>query len=284
MKIYRVVPSSFLTNQKLDSTELTGVEDIYYKMGYSSFVGKRGFHAFNTMCDSIDKEGKYFYLFPEDAIMEGNNLIGNFHKLRANNFFVVEYDVPEELILKNIGYGDYTIDIMPWYIMETYISKTDLIGDITSTEVISLDKKTEYLVDGMNESLKIIKEFKDLEEIMYYNEVLGLPLFSISSLDSIINDKEKIKEILLDSNLYSSFLNENGQLIKTPYITGKIIPVNIGYISHEFRGWKNATEYFQSMDIRYDLSKEQNDFKEELIKSSQDKSIVKSLLKERKYI
>ena len=63
MKIYRVVPSSFVTGKRMNSTELTGVEDIYYKMGYASFLGKRGFHMYNNTGASIKSEGKYFFLF-----------------------------------------------------------------------------------------------------------------------------------------------------------------------------------------------------------------------------
>ena len=49
MKIYRVVPRSFTTGRRINSTNLTGVEDIYYKMGFTSFIGKRNFHNYNNI-------------------------------------------------------------------------------------------------------------------------------------------------------------------------------------------------------------------------------------------
>lgn len=109
------------------------------------------------------EEGKYFSLFPEDAIVEGNNLIGNFHRLRANNFYIVEYDVPEELVLKSIG--DYTTGIMTCYIMETYIQKTDLIGEITSTEKITNNKKIDSIykigVNNYDDKTKIKRIYRE---------------------------------------------------------------------------------------------------------------------------
>lgn len=41
MKIYRDIPASFMTNRKLQSEKLVGLEDIYYKMGYASFFKKK---------------------------------------------------------------------------------------------------------------------------------------------------------------------------------------------------------------------------------------------------
>ena len=43
MKVYRVVPDSFVTNRKLEQKSLLGLEGIYYQAGYSSFVGKVGY-------------------------------------------------------------------------------------------------------------------------------------------------------------------------------------------------------------------------------------------------
>lgn len=51
---------------------------------------------------NINEEGKYFYLFFEDAVRENHNLMTHFHGLNTNDFFIVEYDVPGELMLKNI--------------------------------------------------------------------------------------------------------------------------------------------------------------------------------------
>ena len=120
MKIYRVVPDSFATGERLNANDKVGSEDIYYKMGYTPFSEKIGRHNFNTLnCEN--KQGKYFYLFAEDAIQEGSNLINVYHRLGVDTFSVIEYDMPEDIIMKNIGYGDYTHDIMPLYLIESFI-------------------------------------------------------------------------------------------------------------------------------------------------------------------
>ena len=76
MKIYRVVPNSFLVGRRLGAQNKVASEAVYYKMGYTPFSGNLGNHDFNTLdCDNL--QGKYFYLYAEDAIFEGNKLIIN---------------------------------------------------------------------------------------------------------------------------------------------------------------------------------------------------------------
>ncbi len=78
MKIYRVVPSNFFMGYRLDedikeSPETLYSETFYYKMGYTHFYKETG-HDFNTIdCENL--QGKYFCLFPEDAILEGFKLM-----------------------------------------------------------------------------------------------------------------------------------------------------------------------------------------------------------------
>ena len=69
MKVYRVVPNTFSVGKRLDLNSIPGGEDLFYKMGYASFVGERGFHKYNNVFESKNSidDGKYFFLFPEDA-------------------------------------------------------------------------------------------------------------------------------------------------------------------------------------------------------------------------
>ena len=280
MKIYRVIPDSFSTEERLSTIEHTGLEDIYYKMGYTSFLGKRGFHQDNNLYQTIKEEGKYFFLFPEDAIIKGYSLLLMFHGLSLNTFFVVEYDIPEEIIFKNIGCGNYTEGFSSeWLIAETHIAKSDL-GQILTTNIISTERKNESLLEVFNESLNLMKTFEhhSYDDQEYYK-----------NLFESIDDKEKLRKTLLDSPFYQTFINANGELVKSPYITGKVIPVNKSYIRFKLYGWENAIDYFGQMGIKFDISKEQIEFKKELksyIKDveKQDKEKVKALLKERKYI
>ena len=280
MKIYRVIPDSFSTGERLSTTKHTGLEDIYYKMGYTSFLGKRGFHQDNTLYKNIKEDGKYFFLFPEDAIIQGYSLLFGFHGLYLNTFFVVEYDMPEEIVFKNIGCGDYGESFFSdWLIAETHIEKSDL-GKILTTDKILNERKLETLVEVFNESLNLMLNF---EHHSYDDQVHYMHL-----CDSI-DDREKLRKVLLDSSFYQAFINAKGELVKSPYITGKVIPVNNSYIRFKLHGWENSTDYFEQKGIRFDMSKEQMEFKKEFksyIVNSQkkDKEKAKSLLKERKYI
>lgn len=283
MKIYRIVPDSFATNKKINSEKLTGVEDIYYKMGYTSFLGKRGFHDFNTLTNCREKEGKYFYLFAEDAILEGNNLIGGYHRLRMDTCLIVEYDVPEDIILKNIGYGDYTEGILPLHLVESYIEKSNLGTEIVTTDELSKELKLENLIESLNDSLSIMKEYKisAWDDVIFY-----INHFEVSSLEQIINDNSKLKNAILSSSFYHAFINEKGTLIKSPYITGKIAPINMGYISKKLGNYNKIAEYYQNFGFNCDFTKEQEQLKKDLLyylnQEKKDTEEIKHLLKERK--
>lgn len=285
MKIYRVVPDSFVTGRKIYQQSLTGVEDIYYMAGYTSFLGKRGYHEYNNLGDCKDKDGKYFYLFAEDAVQEASKLIGGYHRLQMNTCSILEYDVPEDIILKNIGYGDYTEDIFPLHLLETYLEKSDLGQEIIATEELSEEAKTAYLVDTLSESLERIQklDFSAYDDKRFYKEY-----FNVDNLDSIMADKEKLREAILRSNFYHAFQKENGELIKSPYITKRIVPVNTDYLYHELRTFGKIGEYYQEYNLNCDFSEEQSKFKDELLnivkRKEQDKEKIKSLLKDGKYI
>lgn len=79
-------------------------------------------------------------------------------------------------------------------------------------------------------------------------------------------------------------MNENGELIESPYITGKIIPVNMNFMSHKLKNDDEITKYYQSKGINCDFSKEQQEYKDELLYfiKKQEKVKVKSLLEKKK--
>lgn len=284
MKIYRVIPDTFLTGSRLSSRELTGIEDIYYRMGYTSFLGRYGFHEFNNISEKITEEGKYFYLFLEDAILEGHQLIGGYHHLRMDTFSLVEYDVPEDLILNKLGYGDYTFDITPKFLLETFIQKSDLGESISNTN-LSNEEKEVGLLKSFQESLRSLQEvrFSSLSDMFYYKE-----LFCNDKLEDVVDNQERLKDLLVSSSLYRLFLQEKGDIVKSPYITGKIIPVNLRYLERTYGNWNKVSEYFQDEGFQCDFSEEQEEFKKELLSQVRQKEVdsekVKTLLKSKSYI
>lgn len=282
MKIYRVVPESLVTGKKINQQPLTGVEDIYYMAGYTSFIGKRGFHEFNNV--DIDKniDGKYFYLFAEDAIEEASKLLRGFHQLSFDTCSLLEYDIPTDIVIKNIGYGDYTEDIYPWYLVETFIEK-DFLGNKTiTTAQLSDEEKFDYLEISLAETLRRIQElgYSSFNDCLFYKK-----LFDTKDLNSIINNFKASVGVIKDSNFYQAFMEENGELIKTKYITKKIVPVNSDYLYHELGDYEKISDYYKTgYDLNCDFSQEQSDFKDELLKAIKKKSgqeKIKRLLKEK---
>jgi len=86
MKVYRIIQDSFLFEN--DRGKMTGLkesknictEDIYYNMGYVTLNDKKHDRA-NTASkmleksNDINKMGKYFYVFAENAILQSYTLI-----------------------------------------------------------------------------------------------------------------------------------------------------------------------------------------------------------------
>ncbi len=279
MKLYRVVPDCFVTGQRLDATEPVASEALYYRMGYTAFPFDTVKHAFNNLnCEG--KQGRYFYLFAEDALLEGSLLINNYHRLRTDTVLVLEYDMTEELVMKHIGYGDYTCSIVPLFLVEAFMEKNDFGPCTILSEQIKEQEKRKYLVEALKDSLQRIIEYgySASSDMEYYRN-----LFWVENLAEL--DDETLKSTLLGSRLYYTFLNQPRELIPSPYITNRILPVNRNFMSYEIGN--KLDEYYQGFGIKCDFSKEQREFKKELLyylePESQDKEKVKALLRERKY-
>ncbi len=133
--------------------------------------------------------------------------------------------------------------------------------------------------------MEILKEYKSYlcadYDVDYYTNLL-----KGSSLSSLT--EEELKQALLNSKFYTTFLNHHRELIKSPYITGKVIPVNMEFMSYGLKSFEKIREYYQNLGIRYEYSDEHEDFKKELIntmmKDNSNKEKVKKLLEEKKYI
>ena len=283
MKIYRVVPDSFATGDRLNAHEKVSPEDIYYRMGYTPFSGKMVRNKANTL-NAQNKQGKYFYLFAEDAIQVSYILMHNFHELKADTFSLIEYDVPEDIIVKNIGFGNYTQDIFPIFCMETFIEKSDFGNHVIHSDQIDESTKLKYLLETFKDSLERTQAYgacasSDNEFYMDY--------FGVNSL-SDLTDEEMIQNALLNSEFYRTFSTQPRELISSPYITGKIAPVNKRFILKKLRDHDKYIEYYQNFGVKCNFSEEHKKYKEELSSQigseNQDKEKIKELLKEKEYI
>lgn len=297
MKVYRVVPNTFSTGERLDSSRIPGGEDIYYKLGYASFVGERGFHKHNNLFDESEQieDGKYFFLFLEDAIKQGYYLLTMFHYLRdVGSFYILEYDFPEEVVLKHFGYGDYLDKngcANPLF--EVFIDKKDFstgAKEVIGTQSLSSKLIQKTLFDSFGDVLKAaerIVAFAPTEFVLYDNY---FEKNYWQGFYDVVDNSEITKDILVNSRLFSEFLQLSGKLIKSPYLTGNIISVNLEELMYKYSKWSEVAEYFKLLGWRFDVSKEQKEFKSELLRYSGYNSLgnkepdeVRRLLKERHY-
>lgn len=216
MKVYRVFPDIFVTDEMLDTTKNIVIEALYYKMGFTAFSTTQKYGQNNLKCRG--KQGKYFFLFMEDAITEGYRLINNFHKLRTNSFLIIEYDIPLDLIFKHLGYGDYTTGFIPHFLTESFIEVKEF------GECVQVDKniiKKELLMEFI-ESLKRIKSLSEynFDELQYYNNAFWKNILT----DNITDDEAKF--VLERSSLFYYFLNSECNIRLSPFATNKMIAIN----------------------------------------------------------
>ena len=250
MYLYRVVPNSVISENHYQSdcspinrTEFLGGEDIYYNMGYTSFIDEVGIEGKNynliTALSSIKNKrqtkGKFFFLYLDEALDNCQAVINSFGNIVGDTYCLLVYDFPIDIILKNIGYGYYE-DRRRVRSIESYIEISDFGSDIINSNQISDIEKLKVLRKLLSDSL--MKEINDYNFyssnsvytiIRYFNEFKGFDLEKLKD-DEWLNSKIK------NCKLYDNILNHNGTIIKNNYLVGKNIPINIGWYYHNISG------------------------------------------------
>lgn len=286
MKVYRVMPDSFCLENCSSQNSRSIFEDIYYKMGYVSFGENPVRHSYNTIFKKLSIEernyGKYFFLFLEDALQKGEILLSAFHNIYpVNRFLIVEYDMPDDLVLKYLGSGDYSRSSYKDLVAECFIPKSDLENDsIPSLEILD-DKKLYGLNRAFTDSLRGTSYTEGAAHFMaeYYKELYG-----VSDLQGLFNNLDVLRSNFAGNYIYDSYMRTQISTIKSPFITGKVIGIdtridNLGQVTESLEPWGK----------RFDSLREQEKFKNELIYyASQDTEVAsskaRSLLKKKKYI
>lgn len=285
MKLYRAVPNSFYMKDILKGTKNDRhiFEDVYYRMGYIP-IRQHINHNYNTIYRKLndqEKCGKYFFLFLEDAIWNGLSLLQSFHNIHGSiTFIILEYEVPDDLVLKHIGNGSYTSDAFPNLIMECFITKDDIYGNKSSSINISNEEKENGLIKAFENGLKSIEGNK---YELYSQYLFDQQFFNIDDLSEVINNPNMAVKKLINSPLYNDYMNKNNEIIKTPFITGKLTYV---YYSDDY---DQLVEKLEPLNKRFNDFDDQYQFKNELlhyssIDSDDAKEKVKKLLKERHYM
>lgn len=277
MKIYRAIPESFLTKRKYENNYY-GLENVYNENGYVSFSDNDN-HVYNDYYATLDsaerKSGRYFFLFPEEAITKGFELLSSYHNFIFPYFLISEYDIPIDTIIKHIGTGRYGENEEINKCLECYIEKDDFTGDKFNTLNLSKEERLNFFVNSINNVTKRIldypEEIRDSKAIDSFIEKMG------GNLDKIVDNKEKIKEIIL--NNYSVSDNKvDRELIKTDYLTSKIIPVNIEYLDYYLGSFENIEKYYKEKGINVEYSDDRLKLKEEIKEALPDKDKVKKIL------
>ena len=164
MKLYRVAPDIF-DEMRIDNRSS---EAVFNKGGYAFYqwIGHvKDYNGENSIYMGLREESLYFYLFPEDAIKYGSKL---FYSDMAK---LIEYDIPEELVIANAGVGIYGSDD-DGIAVETAVAYSKLGDKEIDTHDISDDEREKLLLDCYQDSRDLQKHFygkdmpKDREDII----------------------------------------------------------------------------------------------------------------------
>ena len=294
MKVYRLIPDSFTICKNcvitgLSENETICTEDIYYNMGYLTLSDKKYLYSntaikmlFDAKNGDLDKMGKYFYIFPEDAVIYGRYLLTGFNKFHVEGDRLVEYDIPDELIMKYYGYGTYEGDDDA---AECYITEDNFEGEVISSNEVSIEDKRKSLIKTLKQTLNSLIEFKD-KDYFYYSDdwetyIYFSDFFNVKELSEIINDDGKLEEKLFNSAFYESFVKKEIAMVKTSYITNKSLSLPLNATHYPFG--HSHEDYFKEKGFNVDFGDKHYYFRREMtnyVSSSMDEKEKKEVIKE----
>ena len=295
MNLYRVVPNSIICRDRrsgylsIDETSFIGAEDLYYNMGYTSFIdevdtsGKDLYTGLTTVPFNKDEKNKFFYLYPDEALQNASSIINYLGNKVGATYCLLVYDFPLDLILKHIGYGNYEGKRRP-YALETNIDINDFGTDVLDSSKIESKEKQKVLISFFQQSLLTEADtfleysMDTLDELLKYLNKYG------NQCLVKINDLSYASEIIQNSKLYHNFLDYNGPVVQNNHITGKNIPINVGWYNrnNNFGGDKFVQDFFASHGINVTLDSESYKQRDEIIeqinREPQDKDKIGKLL------
>lgn len=266
MYVFRVVPNSVICKSRMGGTiplqeiAFLGAEDIYYNMGYTSFIDEVGtkdkdwYDTLNTVKSEKDHKGKFFYLFPDEALQNASTIICDFGNKYGSTYCLLVYDFPIDMILENIGYGTY-LGKQREYVLETCIDVEQFGNNlINSADIRDIDKFN-TLKSFFKES--ILKEYNYFSQ--YHIDALLQYLLKLgnSVIEQLDSDKW-LDSTIRNSELYNNLLNYNGVLIKNDYITGINIPINASWYSKNT--FEKKDEFISSFFKEYGIDTPINNY------------------------
>lgn len=270
MKVYRAMPDSFLTVNR----NYQNLENLYYESGFTTVSNIN--HVYNNYYATLDeksrKEGRYFYLFFEDAISAGKAILTNYHRFFFPYFLLAEYDIPIETIIKNIGTGKYGDN----EVLECYVEKDDFNGKILNLSDLSYEDKVNYFTKSLINTTKRIQEIpeeiRDDKSIKIFMDKIGNDIVKLDC------EEENVKEMILNS---SSPQDQNAkvELIETNFNTNNIVTVNSEFIDMFLcSSFDNIQSYYKEKGFDCNYSEDRFFIKEDIIKSLPNKEKIQKIL------
>lgn len=199
-------------------------DDLFTYMGYTPFYGDiRYGHANNYGCRQYE-EGKYFFLFPEDALFCSNILLNG----ECFTAKIVEYEFPLDYVFYNIGNGRYENGYWSprYYINECTIGKSFFTGEKNFSKDIGEKLKKNAIQKSYDEICEIV----DDDVMKKYFEKEGL----FKKIEKKLTMREK------------QFINANIEIIKSKEFTGRtwtiinrgfgktnVKPINIEHLANK---------------------------------------------------
>lgn len=183
-------------------------EELYAYLGCTPFYGNIRHGFANNIGYRQIEEGKYFFVFPEDALLCSSALLNN----DCYTAKIVEYEFPLGDVFYNIGYGEYeNRSIHHQWVTEFTVGKSVFTGEKLSSKSIDDELKrkiTEKSYDEINDLLgnNKMKEYFPKDD------------YCFEKLEKRFNFRSE------------KFINDEANLIKSNEMTGRIWTIiNFGY-------------------------------------------------------
>ena len=238
IKVYRVLKDHLAIGHVHTGTYHP--DDLYAYLGYTPFYGKIDHGFANNIGYNQCEEGKYFFLFPEDALLCSPTLLYD----QCFTAKIVEYEFPIEEVFYNIGYGEYdNRSIHHHWVTELTIGKSKFTGKKLSSKDIDEELKRKIIQESYKEVYELLGESKMKE---YFPK------------------EDFSKEVAERLNSRSrKFIDHEAKLKETKEMTGRIWTViNFGCDENNFVDVN--IEHLANKGLKLDTSKEFERWREDV--------------------
>ena len=200
--------------------------------------------------------------------MTAHQIIGQ-KKLSSCSYMLAEYDIPVDLLAKNLGWGRYFEE---QEYLEFLIPKEKLVtSPINITKTPS--QKEEVFSKSFQDTIITLKQAL-ADDTTDFNTMDTFQLF-FKYKKLLNNDDKKVQSTIQTSPLYRAFLENNQEVYESSYLTGNYFYVHDGDISRiiDYDGIYDIFDekgFFISEDCRKKSKTEEKELLKDLIDSSFD--------------